>query len=144
MSHQQNVKMANASLIGGLNHLQVVIKAFVRNPPRDEESHKKWSAQVVEAIKMKVVVGPFAKYVSSCGNAGVTGGCIIETSHLISHVWDEISPAMVQLDCYSCSYFDEEVIVEKLKEFDLVSFELMLIDRNEGFKVLRHLERTVQ
>lgn len=139
MTHEQNVEMANNSLIGNLFHIHVLIKAFVTKPPRDEELHKKWSAEVVDAINMKIVVGPFAKYVSSCGNAGITGGCIIETSHLVGHVWDEISPAMIQFDCYSCSRFDENVIIEKLKEFGLVSYELMLIDRNAKFKVIKHI-----
>lgn len=40
MTHEQNVKMANNSLIGDLFHAHVLIKAFVINPPKDEELHK--------------------------------------------------------------------------------------------------------
>jgi len=37
------------------------------------------------------------------GNQGLTSVTIIETSHIAVHVWDEVSPALMQMDVYSCA-----------------------------------------
>ena len=52
------------------------------------------------------------------------------------HIWDEASPALVQMDVYSCNCFANDTVLEMLKEFDLVEGELMTIDRSEGFAVM--------
>lgn len=131
------VEKTNNSL-GELFHQHLLIRAFINNPPREAKVLESWLAELVGKIGMKIVIGPFAKYVEAEGNAGLTGAVIIETSHIASHIWDEPSPAMIQLDVYSCSHFDPAIIVQHLDAFDLVAHEKMVIDRNNQFVVKHH------
>ena len=125
-----------------LVHQHLLIRAFLKNPPLEEEQLKNWFRKVVSAIDMKVCIEPQAKYVDATGNKGLTGLVGIETSHMsahcTSHFWDECSPALVQLDVYSCKQFNPDTIIEMLSEFGLVSYEAMLIDREDGFKIISH------
>lgn len=121
--------------LGKLHHQHLIIKAFVKNPPKTSEVIENWLRELVEAIDMKIVMGPFSKYVDSCGNAGITAAVVIETSHCAIHVWDEPNPAMIQMDVYSCSSFTCEAVLKKLEAFGLIAYETMMIDRNEKFKV---------
>jgi S-adenosylmethionine/arginine decarboxylase-like enzyme len=121
--------------LGKLHHQHLIIKAFVRNPPKTSEVIENWLRELVSSIDMKIVMGPFSKYVDSCGNAGITAAVVIETSHCAIHVWDEPNPAMIQMDVYSCSAFTSEAVLKKLEEFGIIAYELMMIDRNEDFKV---------
>lgn len=127
-------KKVNGSL-GELFHQHLIIKAFVENPPIKEEFLNYWLKDLVEKIGMKIVIGPFSKYVESVGNAGLTGAVVIETSHSSIHVWSECVPAMIQMDVYSCAPYSDSVIIDKLKEFGLISYEKISIDRNEEFKI---------
>lgn len=135
MKHFEHVQNANQVLASGLFHQHLLIKAFVENPPKDIEPFKKWLSDLVHSINMKIVAGPFAEYVSAAGNSGITGGVIIETSHVVCHCWDEPNPAMLQFDVYSCSCFDPEVVIESLKPFGLLSYETLMIDRNVDMHV---------
>lgn len=121
-----------------LDHRHFLIRAFVENPPVEELVINGWLKRAVEAIKMKIVLGPHSKYVDTVGNEGITGIVVIETSHMACHVWSEISPAMIQLDVYSCAHFDSKTVIEHLNEFGLISYEYMLVDRNNEFKILEH------
>lgn len=131
------VEKVNNSL-GDLFHKHFIIKAFVQNPPFKEEILNDWLRDLVAKINMKIVIGPFSKYVEAVGNAGLTGAVIIETSHCSIHVWSESVPAMIQMDCYSCSAFESETIIKKLEEFGLISYEKIVIDRNIDFKIIEH------
>lgn len=130
-------KKVNNSL-GNLFHKHFIIKAFVTNPPVEEEILNNWLRDLVEKINMKIVLGPFSKYVEAVGNAGLTGAVVIETSHCALHVWSESNPAMIQMDVYSCSDFQSETIIKKLSDFGLISYEKIVIDRNEEFKIIEH------
>ena len=125
-----------------LVHKHLLLKAKVLNPPMKEEVLTKWFKELVEDIGMKVCIEPRARYVDNPGNRGITGLVGIETSHCSMHVWDEMSPGIIQMDVYSCAEFVPETVINKLNEFKIVDFEMMFIDREDGFKVLRH-ERSV-
>ena len=58
--------------------------------------------------------------------------CIIETSHIAMHVWDEPSPALIQLDVYTCGSLDINIIFEELKQFEPVKVEYKYLDREHG------------
>lgn len=121
-----------------LDHQHLLVKAWVTNPPTEVEALQTWLAELVVAIKMKIVIPPRAVYVEAIGNKGLTGSVNIETSHCAIHVWDEPVPAMIQMDVYSCSCFDPETVINKLREFGLVNYEQMVIDRNDNFVVTNH------
>jgi S-adenosylmethionine/arginine decarboxylase-like enzyme len=78
---------------------------------------------------MKVMMGPFAKYLDVVGNRGLTAVAIIETSHIALHVWDEDKPALLQLDVYTCGPLDPYDVVEALREFHPVKIEMKYLDR---------------
>jgi S-adenosylmethionine/arginine decarboxylase-like enzyme len=118
------------------NHIHVLIKGYVKNPPRTEEHLNDWFRRLVERVRMVVVAGPTSVYVNEPGNEGLTGTVTLATSHASIHVWDNIEPAMFQFDLYSCSEFTPQEVIEHLEEFDLVSCEYMFIDRNTEMKVV--------
>lgn len=78
---------------------------------------------------MKILQGPITTYLDVPGNRGVTGVVIIETSHIALHVWDESDPGLLQLDVYTCSDLDPNVVLDKIREFDPVKLEYKYLDR---------------
>tara|TARA_B110000977_G_C10924331_1_gene434421 strand:+ start:339 stop:728 length:390 start_codon:yes stop_codon:yes gene_type:complete len=110
-------------------HKHLIIRAEVNKPPKDASWVHGWLGSLVEKIGMKVCQGPITAYVDVPGNAGVTGVVIIETSHIAIHVWDEPSPALVQLDVYTCGPFDKELIFAELEGMAPVKVEWKYLDR---------------
>ena len=111
-------------------HKHLIVRAEVNKPPLLVSYLETWLKDFIESIKMKVFMGPYVKYCSMPGNRGITAVAIIETSHIAMHVWDEVSPALMQFDIYSCSEFDPEKICKKIKkDFDIVKIEYKFLDR---------------
>ena len=90
-----------------VKHKHLLIRAEVNKPPESEDEIKEWIQYLINKIDMKLLAGSYSSKVDKVGNAGLTGVAIIETSHVIIHTWDEIKPALVQLDVYSCKDFTE-------------------------------------
>jgi S-adenosylmethionine/arginine decarboxylase-like enzyme len=110
-------------------HKHLIIRAEVGRPLKDEHVAIEWMNKLVEKIGMKVMMGPYAKYLDVEGNRGLTAVAIIETSHIALHVWDEDDPALVQLDVYTCGYLDPYDVVEALRDFHPVKIEMKYLDR---------------
>jgi S-adenosylmethionine/arginine decarboxylase-like enzyme len=52
---------------------------------------------------------------------------------IVMHTWDELNPAMIQLDVYSCGEFDEHDICKKIaKDFELTKIEYKYLNRETG------------
>ena len=120
-----------------LFHQHLLIRAYVNNPPVEEEILNKWMTELVADVGMKVVVPARSKYVETHGNEGLTGSVNIETSHMAIHIWSAQTPARIEMDLYSCDCFELKTITNKLNEFGLVKFHYMMVDRNgEEFKVI--------
>lgn len=115
-------------------HKHTIIRAKVNNPPKDEKICEDWFNRLIKNIDMKVMVEPKAYYCNKKGNRGLTCVAIIETSSITMHCWDECSPAILELDVFSCKDYDINDVVSMLKEFDLVSFDIRCIDRTAGLK----------
>lgn len=77
-------------------------------------------------------MGPYAVYCDVPGNRGLTAVTIIETSHIALHIWDEASPAMLQLDVYTCGFLDPYDVVESINIMDPVSIEMKYLDREHN------------
>jgi S-adenosylmethionine/arginine decarboxylase-like enzyme len=73
----------------------LIVRAEAVNPPMDEEIQHltDWLRDFIDSINMKVLMGPYVKYHDVPGNRGITGAAIIETSHIVMHVWDEVFPS---------------------------------------------------
>ena len=121
-----------------LVHKHLIIRAEAKNPPVDETILTEWFKKFIEEIGMKVMMGPYVKYSHMIGNRGITGAAIIETSHIVMHIWDEVSPALMQFDVYSCGEFDPEVICKKIKkDFEITKIEYKFLNRETGLVDLK-------
>ena len=118
-----------------LVHKHLLIKAEVNTPIVNKNKAIKFLRKLIKAINMKAMYGPTASYCKMKGNRGVTAFAIIETSHIAMHIWDEVNPALVQLDVYSCAEMDPNRVMEILKqEMDTVKIEYKFLDRDNDFK----------
>ena len=119
------------------NHLHLIVKGYINNPPTQEDVLNDWLKRLVEKVRMVVVAGPTSVYVDEPGNEGITGTVTLATSHAAIHVWDKETPPMFQFDIYSCSEFTAEEVIEHINEFGLISCEYIYIDRNgDAMKVV--------
>ena len=118
-------------------HKHVIVRAYVSNPPRCEANLSEWCKDVISKVGMKVLGGPLVVASDMVGNAGLTAVAVLDFSHLAIHSWDEISPALIEFDLFSCKDFNITIVLDKLREFGLVSYTTVVIDRDE-------LENTVQ
>jgi len=123
--------MKNSLLV----HKHLIVRAEAVTPPTDEEQLTEWMKEFVESINMKIFMGPYVKYCHMEGNRGITAVAIIETSHIAMHIWDEISPALMQFDVYSCGDLDVEAICKKIKEdFNIQKIEYKFLNRETGLQ----------
>ena len=118
-------------------HNHILLNGYVKNPPKDTEQTIQWMRELVSAIDMKIVQGPFSSYVEKEGNRGLTASVIIETSHIALHVWDEEDPALIQFDLYTCSTLPAETVIKMVDEYmGLVNYRYMILERRTGFNVI--------
>ena len=116
-----------------LKHKHLIVRAEIHHPPCNPSAMDNWMRQLVQDIRMKVLMGPFSVYSNMPGNHGMTSVTIIETSHIAVHVWDEVSPALMEMDVYSCTEFDPQLIFDRLQsDFGLAKLEWKFIDREHG------------
>ena len=110
-------------------HKHLIIRTEVIRPITSEKEIKKWLRKLVKKIDMNIIKGPYAAYVSKEGNRGITAIVMIETSHIAIHVWDEVSPALVQCDVYSCAEFSSSEVLMEFVVMEPTKIEHMLLDR---------------
>lgn len=92
---------------------------------------------------MNILLGPYTVYCPVEGNRGMTSICAIETSSITVHIWDEGEAPIIQLDVYSCSPVDIDVVLELLKDFgDMYNLRFMLIDRD--YSISDNVPRTLK
>jgi S-adenosylmethionine/arginine decarboxylase-like enzyme len=116
-----------------LYHKHLIIRAEVNNPLTSAEKvSQEWMPALIDRIGMKILMGPYAVYSNVKGNRGLTAVTIIETSHIAMHIWDEVSPALMQLDVYTCGSLDPYDVVDAITEFDPVSIEMKYLDREHN------------
>ena len=126
-----------------LVHKHLIVRAEIYRPPMDEKFLTSWLNEFIEKIGMKVMMGPYVKYSNMVGNRGITGAAIIETSHIVMHIWDEVSPALMQFDVYSCGEFNPETICNKIDEdFAVHKIEYKFLDRENNLNELHTVTYT--
>lgn len=118
-------------------HNHILLNGRVNNPPRDIEKTNQWMRELVQAIDMKIIQGPFSSYVDKPGNRGLTSTVMIETSHIAFHVWDEEDPALLQFDLYTCSTLPVPTVLKWIDEFmSFKSYTYLVFERESGFNVV--------
>lgn len=119
-----------------LEHKHLIVRAELDDPPYNATDIKGWMQNLVDRIGMNILMGPYAVYSDMVGNQGLTAVTIIETSHIAMHVWDEVQPAIMQLDVYTCSTLDINDVFEAIKEFQPTKVEYKYIDREQSLTLL--------
>jgi S-adenosylmethionine/arginine decarboxylase-like enzyme len=115
-------------------HKHLLVNAKVKNPMNTEEQGVDFLNDLVKKINMKILRGPFASYVDKDGNKGLTAIVMIETSHIAFHIWDEVDPALLQFDLYTCGSLDLDKVINIISSaFSIESMEYILFDRENGF-----------
>ena len=120
-----------------LEHKHIIIRAEVLDPPRAEEPTSELVRNLINEIGMKIMMGPFAQRSEMVGNAGLTVATIIETSHVVLHTWDEVDPALMQLDVYTCSHLDPTIVFNWLEQFKPIKIDHKYIDREFKLDIKR-------
>ena len=116
-------------------HQHLLIKGYCKKPFKSAEDLNNWFKRLVERVGLVVVAGPTSVYVDEIGNEGLTGTVTLATSHSSIHIWDAYEVPMFQFDIYSCKKYDIQIVIDHLNEMDLIEFDWMAIDRNEGLSV---------
>ena len=125
------------------NHLHLIVRGYVLNPPKKEEVLDAWLTSLVNKVGMVVVAGPTSVYVDEPGNEGITGTITLATSHAAIHIWDANTPSLVQFEIYSCKEYSIETVLDHLNEFGLVEYDWIYIDRNKGLEPVSRGKREI-
>jgi S-adenosylmethionine/arginine decarboxylase-like enzyme len=115
-------------------HKHLIVRADIGWCPQEEDLNKisDWIRSLIKKIDMKLLAGPYTTYVNEKDNKGMTSVAIIETSHIALHIWDEVSPGLMQLDVYSCANFNPQDIFDKVNElFQTIKMEYKFLDREK-------------
>ena len=112
----------------------VIVRAEVVKPPQNPEIATDWFLALIKNLKMEVLLGPYVVYHPEVGNRGLTGIAAIKTSSITLHCWDEPSPAILQLDIYTCGCLELEVVWQALEEFLPTKISYKFIDREYDLK----------
>ncbi len=115
-------------------HKHLIVRADIGWCPQEEDLNKisDWIRSLIKKIDMKLLAGPYTTYVNEKDNKGMTSVAIIETSHIALHIWDEVSPGLMQLDVYSCANFNPPDVFDKVNElFQTIKMEYKFLDREK-------------
>ena len=115
-------------------HKHLIVRVNIGWCPQEEDLNKisDWIRSLIKKIDMKLLAGPYTTYVGEKGNKGMTSVAIIETSHIALHIWDEVSPGLMQLDVYSCADFNPPDVFDKVNElFQTIKMEYKFLDREK-------------
>ena len=115
-------------------HKHLIVRADIGWCPQEENLNKisDWIRSLIKKIDMKLLAGPYTTYVNEKDNKGMTSVAIIETSHIALHIWDEVSPGLMQLDVYSCADFNPPDVFDKVNElFQTIKMEYKFLDREK-------------
>jgi len=118
-----------------LQHNHIIIKADINKPPKDIRFIRKWIKKLIKAIGMKILGQPTAHYVNEKGNRGLTCLAVLSTSHIALHTWDELSPALLQLDVYSCSDLEKNIVFKHIEQFEPKEINYVTIDRDKAIHI---------
>ena len=121
-----------------IQHMHLVLRARIQSPPKPIHRLKTelWVKQFVKDNKMEIQEEPRASYVTDKTNRGMTCCCLIKTSHIAFHVWDEVDPALLQFDFYTCGKLDAYRVLKSVdRNFNFISYEYMILDRENNIEV---------
>lgn len=120
-----------------LEHKHLLVKASSPISIVNTSWIEGWIEELVEAIDMKILMGPFAIYSEVEGNTGITAGAILSTSHTVIHTFERPDGGCeIHLDIYSCAPIDLEKVWIKLRELTVDNVSYKFLDRDKDFTVI--------
>ena len=122
-----------------IKHKHLIVRAEVSDSPSKEDLHQvlEWMKSLITKINMKLMHGPSISYIDQKGNRGTTCMALIETSHIVLHIWDENNPGLFQLDIYSCKDIEVNVVLGFLKSsFKVTKLEYKFLDRENNLTLV--------
>ena len=118
-----------------LQHKHLLLKGYIKHIPTnlDAISIKIWMERFIKSNGMQLQCEPIVSYVHDKGNRGMTACCLLKTSHMAFHIWDEQDPALMQFDFYTCGEMNADEIFKKLNiKFHFLKYEYMIVDREKN------------
>ena len=122
-----------------IKHKHLIVRAEVSDSPSKEDLHQvlEWMKSLITKINMKLMHGPSISYINQKGNRGTTCMALIETSHIVLHIWDENNPGLFQLDIYSCKDINTKTVLNFFKDsFAVVKLEYKFLDRENNLTLV--------
>jgi hypothetical protein len=113
-----------------LCHRHLIVRANIENSLSKDDEADIWFRRLVDNIGMKLMMGPYSVYHNDEGNRGRTVLLGLSTSSITGHIWDEISPCIINLDVYSCKDFDIRIVFDMLSELGSSNIRYKFIDRD--------------
>lgn len=114
-----------------MEHKHLLVNAtFHSTPFRETAFTSDWIRLIVSKIDMELLYDPVSVHCNTPNNEGVSAFCLITTSHIALHSWEKTDPNLVQLDIYSCKKFDQDLILEELREFSPIKLGCKYLDRS--------------
>lgn len=123
-----------------LKHKHLLIRAEVNNCPMQDDLGYvlAWMNNLINKINMKLLQGPNISYINQKGNRGITCMALIETSHIVLHIWDEQDPGLFQLDVYSCKDFNLQDVISSLNaSFNITKLQYKFLDRSNDLIMIK-------
>jgi S-adenosylmethionine/arginine decarboxylase-like enzyme len=110
-----------------------MVRAEIVNPPgvNDVGAVISFLTDLVDRVRMKVLMPARALWCDEPGNEGITGDILLTTSNSVIHIWNyEDDTGLLEFDLYSCAPFTPEEVVDLLEErFQLTKVVYKFIDR---------------
>ena len=122
-----------------VKHKHLIVRAEVSITPSKEDMHKilVWMEDLIKKINMRLMHAPSISYIDQKGNRGITCMALIETSHIVLHIWDEKIPGLFQLDIYSCKDIKINLVLDFFKDsFDVVKLQYKFLDRENDLTLV--------
>lgn len=113
-----------------LEHIHMLGRAYINKPPLTPEDGDKWLLDLVEAIAMVRLMGPFSIKCDEPGNEGVTGIIGLTTSHSSFHCWPDAERPFLTFDVYSCREFEPQAVLDCLARFEPTEIHYTVYDRS--------------
>jgi S-adenosylmethionine/arginine decarboxylase-like enzyme len=120
-----------------LKHEHLLVRAELSEAVRDTAAVEAWLSNLITAIEMQTLKGPFSIYSTMPGNTGITAGAILSTSHIMLHTFEDDTYTMLQLDVYSCSEINIDTISSHIDTFfKPYKTEFKFLDREQGLEII--------
>ena len=117
-----------------IQHKHLIVRGNIERPPLKEDkfSIQMWTKKFITSNGMRLASEPVVEYIEDSGNRGLTCCCLLTTSHVAFHIWDEPIPALMQFDFYTCGKLDRQLVLKLLNiKFVLTKYEFIELDRGE-------------